>query len=453
MIPCADTTILGNAQTYMGVLATFIVLCLFISKKDEETSNFIMYLMLKIRGEIIMLIDDHTKNLWQDIRTTHNFDKISDLINSHNCKLDKKMDLIDIQFKVDMQKQLFFRKAENYLKSFEPESTVREKEELSYVALFTMLLIVMVMLIDCTSLISIGLRAAIINMALITSCIWLCVLYHKFYQFASTVKDKPEDTSGHPNFLLMLAIMAFGMFLWIGFSIVINTPLFSLIFYALIMVGIIMIFKKKWISINHVYNRYTRVLFYQFASTVKDKPEDTSGHPNFLLMLAIMAFGMFLWIGFSIVINTPLFSLIFYALIMVGIIMIFKKKWISINHVYNRYTRVFTINHFWYIMAFALCAVLSIHTLNDCMPKGDYHSNISALYGLVSDPSVAKYFSIIFFSLNGFFLPIIIGYLYLRRRHNRINASIDELKEKVQSEAESAAADLKEIQEAIETAK
>ena len=372
MIPCADTTILGNAQTYMGVLATFIVLCLFISKKDEETSNFIMYLMLKIRGEIIMLIDDHTKNLWQDIRTTHNFDKISDLINSHNCKLDKKMDLIDIQFKVDMQKQLFFRKAEYYLKSFEPESTVREKEELSYVALFTMLLIVMVMLIDCTSLISIGLRAAIINMALITSCIWLCVLYHKFYQFASTVKDKPEDTSGHPNFLLMLAIMAFGMFLWIGFSIVINTPLFSLIFYALIMVGIIMIFKKKWISINHVYNRYTRV---------------------------------------------------------------------------------FTINHFWYIMAFALCAVLSIHTLNDCMPKGDYHSNISALYGLVSDPSVAKYFSIIFFSLNGFFLPIIIGYLYLRRRHNRINASIDELKEKVQSEAESAAADLKEIQEAIETAK
>ena len=47
-----DNSSLGNAQTYMGVLATFIVLCLFISKSENE-SNFIIYTLLKVREEYI----------------------------------------------------------------------------------------------------------------------------------------------------------------------------------------------------------------------------------------------------------------------------------------------------------------------------------------------------------------------------------------------------------------
>lgn len=44
---CEPQSILGCAQTYVGVLATFIVLCLFISKSENQ-SNFIIYTILKV---------------------------------------------------------------------------------------------------------------------------------------------------------------------------------------------------------------------------------------------------------------------------------------------------------------------------------------------------------------------------------------------------------------------
>lgn len=44
---------------------------------------------------------------------------------------------------------------------------------------------------------------------------------------------------------------------------------------------------------------------------------------------------------------------------------------------------------------------------------------------LLQNPFLAKYISVVFFTLNGFFLPLLFGYIYLIRKEHRI---IDEIK-------------------------
>lgn len=56
---------------------------------------------------------------------------------------------------IRMQENLFFKEATDILNSFEREKKeVKDREELAYIALFSLILIIIVMLLDCLTIIS-----------------------------------------------------------------------------------------------------------------------------------------------------------------------------------------------------------------------------------------------------------------------------------------------------------
>ena len=250
-------SILGNSQTYIGLLATFIVLCLFISKSE----NFIIYTILKVRDENIK----HLAAIVEDIKAEIKANS-ENVINGWIIALDNltpanQSNLLRNRRNTMMVTQQFIHRVSGITKEFAPE--IESKEELPYIALMSLGLIITVMLVDCLNFLSIESRSLFINLLLCVSCVFISVLYHKF--FCDSKGDLYKDTQHKQKhsvrvLLVSLFLLFFG---WIACAPFINVAWVGIIIIGLLQILIGYVIKNKWIYQCHYFKGYSRSIVLQ----------------------------------------------------------------------------------------------------------------------------------------------------------------------------------------------
>lgn len=335
---------LDNAQTYIGVLATFIVLCLF----NKDNSNFLFSTLMQVGDDMLAMMKNHVLALKQDINSIYNnrngiTTRISNLLEKANEDDRKKM--LQIMNVIRMQENLFFKEATDILNSFEREKKqVKDREELAYIALFSLILIIIVMLLDCLTIVSLEFRAMFSLFLIITGSLYSIVLYRKYLQF-KTEEDLFVNKEPNPDSLLKPTkmILIEGMiFTFIGWNI---TSLFI---------------NLNWVSL--------------------------------ILLPCVLGCGMWLT----------------------------KRKWIQRCDKYNKYNRIFILKHGTYIIGYAfLCASLLelmkssslLYELSKTFGWTKFMNDWNATIELLCDETLIKYVVLLFFTLNGFVIPLWLGYL------------------------------------------
>ena len=180
---------LDNAQTYIGVLATFIVLCLFNDReknkeeKDTNKSNFLLSILFKIGEEKLSLLKSQVKELQQDIYSVFENKggasyRISELLNKVETN-EVRNNLLGILKAVRVQGNLFFKEANIVISNLEEqEKQAQKREELTYVALLSLMLIIVVMLIDCITILPIGFSCKFTFLLMLIGGFYSAVLYN-----------------------------------------------------------------------------------------------------------------------------------------------------------------------------------------------------------------------------------------------------------------------------------
>lgn len=373
-------SILGNAQTYIGVLATFVVLCLFVSnrnnEKDEkikntngqnnqsEFNNFIFGTLLKLADDLRRFARELVEELKYEVHSiftseTTKEDSKKDSVKELKEKYPKYSTFIsDNRLQASLIQFKFSKEANKRVDESLTFDSIREREELSFVSLYTLFAIIIVLSLDCLDFIALSLRCIFINIFLIVSFEFLTILYHKY--------TKLENGSLH-----------------------------------------------TYVNIN-----------------------DKVRHPNGIAMWISMAMFFAIWLIAIIpnVISATL-SVVFLIIIMALGITLIKHRWIAINHAYNRYTRTFVLSHFTYIciMSGAVSVVLyygtTIINLHEDIVRQNLWSNT---IGLLSNDKITKYFIILFFTANAFILPFLVGWLPIKIKKIKIEKQLRNLQKEFQ---------------------
>lgn len=251
------TTIFEGAQTYLGVLATFIVLCLFISKSEND-SNFIIYTLIKVREEYIEHLAKFVNEIRREIRTNEEKDLKEGLpvINSRTMDPDKRLKLITNRRNTMMVTQQFFNKVSGLPNNFAPD--LKHKEELPYIALLSLCLIIAVMMIDCLGCFSVSSRCSFINMLLFVSSFFSLVLYRKFFGYTDSVKTSDTPPSGKRHSTIVVCIFILIQTLWLFLSPFIDLPWLAIGTLAIIQLLAGYSMKSKWIEECHKVKGYSR---------------------------------------------------------------------------------------------------------------------------------------------------------------------------------------------------
>lgn len=350
--------IFDSAQTYIGVLATFLVLCLF----NNDNGNFLYSIFVKIGESIIKILTDYILELKHEINSIYENKKERKIERTSELQLkaniDDKKKLLENRNAARIQENKFFMEAIVIMNRFDPKKEIAQKEELTYIALFSLIVIIVSMLVDFIELISIETRSIYINILISVSMVYSFFLYRNFFKENQRYKDSNIKNEINPDFKKpvkkRVIIKAFSFFiLWLFLSLFINTDWFSISLLPLI-----------------------------------------------------------LWVGF-------LFT---------------KNKWLDLCDKYNKYNRLFILKHSIYILIFSgFCAFLTkilisynwIYTFFEQKEQIELLNDWNNSIVLLQNPFLAKYISVVFFTLNGFFLPLLFGYIYLIRKEHRI---IDEIK-------------------------
>ena len=343
---------LDNSQTYIGVLATFIVLCLFNDsennkEKDNSQSNFILSILFKIGEEKLSLLKNKVEELQQDIYYVFEnkggiSSRISELLKKVDSDNDTRNNLLGILKAVRVQGNLFFKEANavvSYLE--EQEKKVQKKEELTYIALLSLILIIVVMFVDCITIFPKEFICKFTSLLILTSSFYSSLLYKKY------MKIDQDD----------------------------------------ILVG------KRYIAERFM------------------KPSKKS-----------MIMGMFLtFIGWNIIalfISSKYFYIISLLFVMCLGIWKTKRKWMILCDKYNKYSRVFVLKHGIYIIIYSLICAFFLELMSSFSPilttGSDWETNLNNWnmnVEFLSNPTIVKYITLIFFTLNGLILPFLLGYL------------------------------------------
>lgn len=250
-------TILGNAQTYIGVLATFIVLCLFISKTEKE-SNFIIYTILKVGEDFKKHLKIHVDAINTEIKRSASGDlPWSELPAPVPRETEDRLNANSRNIMMITQK--FFHNATKISDQFNPDPHFQEKEELPFIALLCLLLIITTMLVDCLTFIPLNLRCMFITLLLGTSTVFISVLYHKFFQDdhsqtpSATVHEKP-------NRKIIIFVIFILLLLWFFIAPFITSPVISVLLLTAIQLSGGYALKRKWILLCHKNNSYNRFM-------------------------------------------------------------------------------------------------------------------------------------------------------------------------------------------------
>ena len=276
-----DNSILGNAQTYMGVLATFIVLCLFISKSENE-SNFIIYTLLKVREEYIKHLSAVVEEIKVEIKANSEKVMSGGIIPVNKLNPVSQAKLLRNRRNTMMITHQFFHNVSDTTKEFAPE--IKNKEELPYIALLSLCLIITVMLVDCLNFLSIGSRCLFVNMLLGVSFVFTVVLYHKFFydnHVNRQVADSETYTRKHSKrILFVFLILLFAG--WLVCAPYINAPWVGIVVVVILQILIGYVVKNKWISQCHKYKGYSRSIVLQHFVV-------------FIVYIGVMTTGMWYW--------------------------------------------------------------------------------------------------------------------------------------------------------------
>lgn len=256
--------IFEGSQTYLGVLATFLVLCLFISKSEKE-SNFIIYTILKVGEDFVSHLKTLVEGIKAEIRNQSNAEGSSAITGNPDLRFDQLPDskrgpILKNRRDNMMITQRFFHMATKISKEFDPYMHLSNKEELPYIALICLCLIITALFVDCLGFIPIQTRCLFLNMLLVLSLLFIAVLYHKFFYDKDTrVEEAPNIESTKKTSIIcivvgIITLQAFGLFV---------TPFICSPGIAITLLIIIQVFglyslKRRWIQLCHQYNRYNR---------------------------------------------------------------------------------------------------------------------------------------------------------------------------------------------------
>lgn len=349
------TTILVTAQTYIGVLATFLVLCLF----NSRSNNFLLATIIEMGYDILKVLREYASNLKSEIRSV--YENKDDKTNDRVGVLIEKA----IRINKDLYKKLirnrntarflenkFFNEAMSAIDSYDPKA-IRKKPELTYVALLTLAFIIVVMMVDVVELFSVEIRSLFINLLIGIGCVYSYFLYRNFFVLNYNVKANNRSRFENPNWILMV-IGVFSSFL--------------------------------------------------------------------------------LWLFVCSLMNDPVFACLCYPFVLAVGLRIVKSKWIAECDKFHRYNRTFVLKHCFYIVLFVLlCTTLIkvmvsyswLYELGVAVGfEGKLHDWNNAI-SLMMNACVAKYAALVFFTLNTFIIPLLIGYLYLKIQEKRIVSQID----------------------------
>lgn len=253
-----DESLLGNSQTYIGVLATFVVLCLFAAR-NNETSNFIIFTILKIAEESISHIDQHIEELKQGFSSVwdaksqgdENLKKLVDSITDPVTKAKLSEKAVDIK----LVPYDFNDEARKLADNYQPNEVFKNKEELPYISLFTLLLIILVMFLDCLCMVPLDIRCRYVNFLFVLSTFYVIVFYHKF------LNDKIDDgklANNKPKKLFILGGLFIAIAIWSSLSLVVISPIIDYLLLWVVL-GLWLAFsKRRWIKLAHYFEKYNR---------------------------------------------------------------------------------------------------------------------------------------------------------------------------------------------------
>lgn len=384
---------LDNAQTYIGVLATFIVLCLFNEKKkkndDDNQSNFLLSILFKVGKERLDLLENYTKELQQDINlvfenkggiTSH----ISELLEKAEDS-DNKNKLLRILKEVRVQANLFFDEANAVItKLEEQEKLAQEREELTYIALISLMLIIFVMLVDCITILPIEFSCKFVLFTMLMGSVYSFILYKRYLQSEKKVKEsfdrenRPEQFL-KPSKMKMIIGLSLAFVIWNVISLFVNSKYFSFILLLCVLVFGVKYTKQKWISLCAKYSRYNRVF--------------------------ILKHGLYI-IGYSLFCAS------------------FLEIMLSDSFIYD------------------------LGIIPNCeLYMNNWVTNVS----LLSDPTLIKYIVLIFFTLNGLILPFLLGYIKWTHLEKKAILRLKELQKKRKENVLESQKELRIIERQIET--
>ncbi len=191
--------IFDSAQTYIGVLATFLVLCLF----NNDNGNFLYSIFVKIGESIIKILTDYILELKHEINSIYENKKERKIERTSELQLkaniDDKKKLLENRNAARIQENKFFMEAIVIMNRFDPKKEIAQKEELTYIALFSLIVIIVSMLVDFIELISIETRSIYINILISVSMVYSFFLYRNFFKENQRYKDSNIKNEINPD--------------------------------------------------------------------------------------------------------------------------------------------------------------------------------------------------------------------------------------------------------------
>lgn len=237
--------ILDDYQTYIGVLATFLVLCLY-----NTLDNFILHTILKIGEGFVHLLN---RDIDQIAKT---YDKIFPILVEIRQKLEQlkkekgitrteeEKELNRIINDVQFTKYKFIDGAANIEKGLldkrpkSDDTTEYEKEELTYVALSSLFFIIISMVVDCMNFIPLACRSMFLIFILVFSLPLYCLFYSLFLNGFESIASKLDHPFFNPKekkvSLRMVVGIIITFIIWLLYSCVINKEFVSLLLLPLI---------------------------------------------------------------------------------------------------------------------------------------------------------------------------------------------------------------------------
>jgi len=385
---------LDNAQTYIGVLATFIVLCLFNDReknkeeKDTNKSNFLLSILFKIGEEKLSLLKSQVKELQQDIYSVFENKggasyRISELLNKVETN-EVRNNLLGVLRAVRVQGNLFFKEANIVISNLEEqEKQAQKREELTYVALLSLMLIIVVMLIDCITILPIGFSCKFTFLLMLIGGFYSAVLYKKYLnqKLDNIIFDEKEvlDKFLKPSKGNMVIGMSLTFIGWNVIALFICSKYFYVISLLCIIWFGIWKTKKKWMLLCEKYDKYNRVF--------------------------VLKHGIYIII----------YSLV--CALLLEIISYFSFIYKS-NVIFN-----------WQF----------------------YLNNWNMNIAFLSNPILIKYTVLVFFTLNGLILPFLFGYLKWNFLEKMAIKKLDELQDRRKEKVLEFQKEFQSIERQIET--
>ena len=376
-------TILGSAQTYVGVLATFLVLCLF----NRKSNNFLLSIILDIGNDTIKVLNEYAVKLKIEIHSIYeNKEKksksgIGQLVNkAFSISPDLANRLLRNRNTTRILENTFFNEAMEVRSLFVPK-TIINKPELSYIALLTLVLILVVMLVDVMEIFSVGIRSLFVNCLIVTGSVYSILLYRNFFMKEQIEKEGEKSSQER--------------------------------------------FQK----------------------------------PRKYIMLMGVFLSFLLWSLSCLFINEPLIACLFFPLALLIGFFLTKKQRISVCDKYQRYDRTFVLKHSIYIVLFALSCTIIIYFMTSCSTFYNYWIEIGFEENLkdwnntmlmMHDANKTKYVVLFFFTLNTFIVPLLVGYIYLKREERMVAFKMNEVYKEYKNKVQKYEEDFKIIEREIE---